>query len=79
MNQERNIAYEIALEYCTRAEAYDRTVCTGPITKDGIMPNGYKELYLVNIFASNLLKELRTKAQLYGIDWSDVRKYISTI
>lgn len=34
--------------YRKECEAYDRTVCTGPIGRDGIMPTNHRELALVN-------------------------------
>lgn len=39
--------YDLAKEYHDRCEAYDRTICTGPVTKDGIMPRTYSESYLI--------------------------------
>ena len=40
-------AFALAEEYNARCEAYDRTVCTGPTTKDGIQPADARELGLI--------------------------------
>lgn len=52
--------------YYERAEAYDRTVCTGPITRDGIMPMNHNEAALINRNAVALLRELQEQAARLG-------------
>lgn len=46
---------EIADRYVRDAEAYDRTVCTGPIKHGEIMPADHHELGLVNRNALHLI------------------------
>lgn len=46
---------EIAEKYIRDAEAYDRTVCTGPIKHGEIIPADYHELALVNRNAQRLM------------------------
>ncbi|BDD79945.1 hypothetical protein [Burkholderia phage FLC10] len=57
---------ELAAEYHERCEAYDRTVCTGPIGRDGILPATSHELRLINRHAIAVLRELRSRAELHG-------------
>ncbi|MBB6153695.1 hypothetical protein HDC30_000889 [Pseudomonas sp. JAI115] len=42
---------DLAQRYVDETEAYDRTVCTGPIRRDGIMPVTRHEFALVNLNA----------------------------
>ncbi len=49
---------EAALRYVHDTEAYDRTICTGPIGRDGIMPASPRERALSTRFSSNLLHRL---------------------
>lgn len=49
---------EAALRYVHETEAYDRTVCTGPIGRDGIMPANASERALSIRFSSDLLHTL---------------------
>lgn len=49
---------EAALRYIHETEAYDRTVCTGPIGRDGIMPANARERAQSIRFASSLLHRL---------------------
>ena len=53
----------LAAEYHQRAEAYDLTVCTGPIKHGGIMPVTAKELMMVNRHARALKHELGDRAE----------------
>lgn len=57
---------ELALEYHARAEAYDRTVCTGPVVRGAVMPNTYEELRLINHHASDLRDRLGAQAGTLG-------------
>ncbi|AUF99807.1 hypothetical protein CXQ81_04115 [Pseudomonas sp. 09C 129] len=50
--------HQAAKRYVSEAEAYDRTVCTGPISKDGILPATPRELALVNRNAHALLTRI---------------------
>ncbi|WP_122299289.1 hypothetical protein [Pseudomonas syringae] len=48
----------LAQQYVTETEAYDRTVCTGPIQRDGIMPASRHEFALVNRNAHQTMDRL---------------------
>lgn len=48
----------LAEQYVNEAEAYDRTVCTGPVLRDGIMPATPHEFALVNRNACQLLERI---------------------
>ena len=52
---------EAALRYVSETEAYDRTVCTGPIGRDGIMPATARERAQSIRFASSLLDRLASE------------------
>lgn len=56
----------LAAEYYRRAEEYDRTVCTGPIGPDGIMPATPAELAAINRHADQLRRELVDRALQAG-------------
>lgn len=55
---EERARHDIAREYYLRAEAYDLTVCTGPMGRDGILPRTDREGVLINRNAIALRKEL---------------------
>jgi hypothetical protein len=57
---------DLARSYYRRAEEYDRTVCTGPIGRDGIMPATSREFAAINRNANELLQELKRKAAELG-------------
>jgi hypothetical protein len=48
----------IAQQYASETEAYDRTVCTGPILHDGIMPVTRHQFALVNRNARQTMDRL---------------------
>lgn len=70
---------ELACRYHQEAEAYDRTICTGPIKHGAVMPIGYKEHALVSKNATALLAKLCVEADAYGISRQELRKEISRI
>jgi hypothetical protein len=61
-------AYELAERYHAETEAYDRTVCTGPIRDGSIMPRDYREFGLVNRNAMKVRKQIMEEAAMAGID-----------
>lgn len=65
--------YDLAAEYCERTEAYDRTACSGPVTRDGIMPASSRELSLINRNAHAVRKDIEQKAVLLGFGLDDLR------
>ncbi|WP_271043363.1 hypothetical protein [Pseudomonas sp. VB3] len=66
---------EIAEQYVRDADAYDRTVCTGPIKHGEIMPYGYQELALVNRNARRLMDLLCQSHPQFSR--SEIRRAIS--
>jgi hypothetical protein len=56
----------LAEEYYHRTELYDRTVCTGPIGPDGIMPATPAELATINRHADQVRRELVDRALRAG-------------
>lgn len=69
--------YELAKQYHTTCEAYDRTVCTGPITSDGIMPANFEELAAINRHANGVFADLKAVARGEGFALSELLKAIS--
>lgn len=53
---------DLARIYYRLTEAFDRKVCTGPITQDGIMPATSAQLAAINRYAAEVLQELKRKA-----------------
>ena len=47
---------KLAAYYNASTEAYDRTVCTGPIVRGEIQPASPREFYLINRNASLTIK-----------------------
>ena len=52
---------EAWLDYYMACEAYDRTVCTGPIGRDGIQPATAREFGLINQNARREMAEMRRR------------------
>lgn len=67
------LLYDLAREYHERCEAYDRTVCTGPIGPGGgILPVTPRESGLINKNAKAILDELLDRAVKQGRARHDV-------
>lgn len=49
---------QLAERYVRESEAYDRTVCTGPIGRDGVMPATPHERALISRNAQQLMDTL---------------------
>lgn len=71
------ILYELATRYHTECEAYDRTVCTGPVLRDGIMPATQREMALINRNAHASRKRLIEEAAQKGISSEELSHSIS--
>jgi hypothetical protein len=67
---------ELASQYIERTEAYDRTVCTGPIGRYGIMPATAKERSLIICNAATLLSEFSNYAKSLGFTAKELRRAI---
>lgn len=59
--------YRLARQYLDECEAYDRTVCTGPIRNGEILPATTYELALINRNAVEVLERVRREAEGLGI------------
>lgn len=57
---------DLATQYHQITEAYDRTVCTGPVRSDGIMPKDTREASLVNAHAREVYLRLLIQAERRG-------------
>lgn len=57
-SEEDKLLHELALRYHIEAEAYDSTVCTGPIIDGSVQPANPRELALIGRNASALLRRL---------------------
>lgn len=71
------LLYALAQEYHQRCEAYDRTVCTGGVGRDGVMPADGKQMALINRHASKCFAEIRAWAEAAGIAYGDLRYAIA--
>lgn len=58
---------DLAQRYHTETEAFDRTVCTGPVRDGSILPMGPRELAIINRNAAEMLKALQAEAAIGGI------------
>lgn len=58
---------QLARQYIEGCEAYDRTVCTGPIERGAIMPRTSEEWALVRSNAHIAAEQLRRQAKDMGI------------
>ncbi len=72
-----NRLHELATRYHTACEAYDQTVCTGPMGQDGIMPANPHEMALINRNAHGVRKSLEEEAQREGIGREELARAIS--
>lgn len=68
--------YRLARQYLDECEAYDRTVCTGPIRDGSIMPATTYELALINRFAAHVLERVRREAEGLGISRVELAREI---
>ena len=69
--------YELATRYHVECEAYDRTVCTGPIGRDGILPADHREIGLIGRNAVTVRAQIYAEAKQYGIPKDEMRREIS--
>jgi hypothetical protein len=66
----------LAEEYHERTEAYDRSVCTGPIRDDGIMPATNEERRSINGNALRVRTEMLERVIELGFKERDLQKAI---
>jgi hypothetical protein len=63
----------LADQYLSETEAYDRTVCTGPIEHGGIRPASSEEFSLISRNASRVYEKLAELAEALGYHRKDLR------
>ncbi len=69
---------ELAERYRRRTEAFDRTVCTGPIGPDGgILPANGRESSEINRNARRMLEQTLAEGERLGFDRYAVQEAIS--
>jgi hypothetical protein len=71
-----NKLHELAKRYHDETEAYDRTVCTGPIVRDSIQPASSRELAQINRHAHQVLRQIEKEAESHGISQAEVWRAI---
>lgn len=69
--------YELARRYHDECEAYDRTVCTGPVIDGAILPATPHERALVIRNAANVRRSLIASADLFGITAAELHRAIA--
>jgi phosphoribosylaminoimidazole-succinocarboxamide synthase len=67
---------ELALRYHAKTEAYDRTVCTGPIVDGSIQPFGPRQAALINRNANKVFQQIKEEAARHGIDFAEMWRAI---
>lgn len=67
---------ELAERYHAECEAFDRTVCTGPIVHGAIIPVDARELAAVNVNATKVLKATLDLAESEGLRRDEMRRAI---
>lgn len=72
-----NRLHDLATRYHTETEAYDWTVCTGPIRDGAIVPGGAHEFVLVNRNAQAVERRLQEEAAQHGISPKELHQAIS--
>jgi hypothetical protein len=66
-----------AHRYHEETEAYDRTVCTGPIGRDGgILPATPEQRWMINRNAIRVFKEIWVEAKRLGVSREELHEAI---
>ncbi len=69
--------HELATRYHTECELYDRTVCTGPVGMDGVMPATPREMGLINRNAKAVRSRIEAEATSDGFTREELARAIS--
>ena len=69
--------YDYATRYHTECEHYDRTVCTGPVCENSILPATYHELVLINRNERAVRKRIEKEATKEGYTQEELVRSIS--
>jgi hypothetical protein len=62
----------MAVEYLDRTEAFDRTICSGPVKQGFIMPATCREWSIISTHANSVLLELTQRASAIGFTRIDM-------
>lgn len=65
-------AVELAERYHRETEAYDRTICTGPIRYGSVMPSCPHEMAMSNRNAIEVRRQIMREAAQHGISRQDM-------
>lgn len=79
LDSKEELARQLAQEYHAKCKAYDRTVCTGGMLHDAIMPSNSHEMFMVHRHAMIIRSDIKLRAQYAGIEWSVVHRYITRL
>ena len=80
-DENRRRLRELAEEYHSATETYDRTVCTGPVVDGSIRPATPREFFLINRFARMVNQKLLKTVEDLGFsrsDWSEEKRSVLT-
>ena len=69
--------HDYATRYHTETETYDRTVCTGPMREDSIMPATPREMGLINCNAKAVRARIEAEATRDGFTREELARAIS--
>jgi hypothetical protein len=70
-------AAELAERYHRETEAYDRTICTGPIRYGSVMPSCLREMAMSNRNTIKVRKQIMGEAAQHGISRQDMAHAIN--
>jgi hypothetical protein len=76
VNERDRKLLEFAERYHTLTEAYDRTVCSGPIVKGAIYPETPQQAALIDSNARTVLQDLARQAEPHQITLEELRRAI---
>lgn len=69
-----DLLHELARDYFKRTETYDRSVCTGPVTPDGVLPGNEREFALIQRFGDHVQKACEMQAAAAGFTAKELRQ-----
>jgi hypothetical protein len=67
----------LAARYCADTEAYDRTVCSGPVVAGEIYPATDRELSLISRHAKRLRQQILEEARAAGFTQAELNRAIA--
>ena len=78
-NEKDFVLYKLAMWYHQECEAFDRTVCTGPIEHGNIKPATIDELRKINANAVKVRAKLQYIAEQQGYTHKEFRNMVSKV